>query len=120
MRFPPELPVPALPVLLGATLAKSEAPGVWRLPDRQAVAVMALADGIARSGLEAVCPVDFVVIGKEGLAIDLARDGRRLLLGWRDFTDRLRLYLTAAEQVSTGGAIVDLRFRNRISVTDKA
>jgi cell division septal protein FtsQ len=119
LPFPAGLPAPALPMLTSVRLRPTDAPGVWRLAAPPFERLLELTAAIARSGLERCFPVEFVIVRSDGFAIDLGGQAGRLLVGKEDFGARLDMFLTAPPPL-TAGAVVDLRFRNRISVTDKA
>lgn len=112
--FPGELEAPALPVLVGVAAVQDSA-GVRRLDPDACGDVLALLAAIDASGLEAICPVDFVVARRQGYAIVLQGDQGTLLVGREGFRDRLERYLDARDHLAEG-LEVDLRFRDRITV----
>ena len=128
LPFPPRLPVPELPVLTGVLVERS-ASGPAHLPASVMAPVLELVAAMESSGLEAVAPVDFVVAGPDGFGIVLQRDETvpqeerepetTLLVGRGDFAERLERYLTAREHVAAG-VEVDLRFKGRLTVRQRA
>jgi hypothetical protein len=86
----------------------------WRLPQTVATSVLDLVVAIAQTGLETCCPVDFIFARPEGFTIVLQGDRGNLLVGKRNFKQRLERYLTAQPELAVGGE-VDLRFHNRIT-----
>lgn len=143
LSFPGDLVLPALPTLVGfqagpaGTLAvadpKADAapdssagppadptadPSADATADSGAAAgphILALFAAVEDAGLEALCPVDFVVAGADGYAIVLQERQGTLLVGREDFTARLRRYMFAREHLQPG-AEVDLRFADRVTV----
>jgi len=113
LSFPAELPPPGLPVLAEARLTFAGADS-WCLVLPQVAAVLELVAAVASTGLEAVCPIDFIVPGQAGLTLILQRGRGRLLLGREQFQDRLERFLVARQEVPPGTE-VDLRFRGRIA-----
>ena len=97
-------------------LAKPEidTTGATVLAAPQAESLLALLEAVEESGLESVCPVDFVVARPEGFAIVLQGDLGRLLVGREEFRERLDRYMEAHEHLESG-LIVDLRFRDRVT-----
>lgn len=128
LPFPPRLPVPELPVLTGVLVERS-AGGPAHLPATVMAPVLELVAAMESSGLEAVAPVDFVVAGPDGFGIVLQRDETApqeereaettLLVGREEFAERLERYLTAREHVAAG-VEVDLRFKGRLTVRQRA
>ena len=114
LAFPADLEAPALPVLVGVPVVR-DSTGVLRLEPILRDGVLALLSAVDASGLETICPVDFVVARTQGFAIVL-QDGRgSLLVGREGFRDRLERYLVARDHLAQG-LEVDLRFRDRITV----
>jgi len=115
VAFPADLTLPGLPVLTGVSL-QEVGPAVWRPQNIPVASLLELVAAIDRTGLEAACPVDFLLPLDQdrGFAVVLQGDRGRLLVGREDFAARLQRYLAARDQLATG-LEVDLRFRNRIS-----
>lgn len=116
--FPDDLPPPALPMLVGVAL-DPVAEHEWSLPAARASVVLDLLGAIGATGLETASPVEFIVVMEDGYALDLRGDQQRLLVGAAAFDERLRLFLNTREKM-VAGAVIDLRFRNRVGVVRKA
>jgi len=117
--WPAHLPPANLPLLRGADRpgpAQALAAGATTGRGR---ALLELMVAVASTGIEAACPVDFVVITPDGFALETRGERRRLLVGDRDFAGRLRLFLQIKDQVEDG-PVIDLRFRNRLYVHTEA
>jgi cell division septal protein FtsQ len=114
LPFPTDLVPPALPVLTGVTTL-TDADGGRRLEPAVGAQVLELLAALQTTGLEAACPVDFVVARSGGFAIVLQGGAATLLLGREDFRERLERYLVAREHLAAG-LEVDLRFRDRVTV----
>jgi cell division septal protein FtsQ len=113
LPVPQHLDPPALPLLVGAGL-QTEADGTRRLEGTVDRAVRELLEALAVTGFEATCPVDFLRVTPQGLAIELARRGGSVQLGREDFQARLDRFLLARDRIPAGAA-VDLRFADRIT-----
>lgn len=113
LTLPDHLNPPALPVLVGAELAPG-AGATRRLAAADSLAALAAVAALAATGLESVCPVDFVRLTAEGLVLVLQGRSGSLLLGHEDFQIRLARYLLARPRIPEG-ATVDLRFEDRIT-----
>jgi cell division septal protein FtsQ len=138
LAFPPQLPAPDLPVLVGVAARRGE-DGVVRLAAEAAGQVLDLMQAAGAAGLESVGALDFVVARPEGFAIVL--QGRRgsILVGREDFAARLERYVilcstpeagqdvdpaiaaaaTAVREATTDGREVDLRWDERIVVSTR-
>jgi cell division septal protein FtsQ len=114
VAFPDHLPAPALPVLVGAGAA-TDSLGALRLAPERRAEVLALLAACASSGLETVCPVDFLVARDGGFAIVLQDGEGTLLVGREDYAARLDRYLVARDHLEKG-LEVDLRFGDRVTV----
>jgi cell division septal protein FtsQ len=119
VRWPAHLPLSTLPHLVGVELVGQAAGGPWQLPVEQSAKVLELMSAVTQTGIEMSAPIDFVVVCQDGLALDLRGARRRLLLGEEDFTGRLRLFLLAKDEVAAG-PVIDLRYRNRLSISGDA
>jgi hypothetical protein len=117
VRFPADLPPPALPVLLGCELAPVAGSEAFRLAGGRAEAVLQLLAAISRTGLESAAPVDFVIAREDGFELRLRQEGVRLLVGHDAFAERLQRYLATRGELAAGGT-VDLRFQGRVIVVD--
>ena len=113
LPFPAHLVLAGLPVLTGVA-CEIDTTGATVLAAPQAESLLALLEAVEESGLESVCPVDFVVARPEGFAIVLQGDLGRLLVGREEFRERLDRYMEAHEHLESG-LIVDLRFRDRVT-----
>jgi hypothetical protein len=113
LPLPAHLTPPALPVLVGARLQADPGPG-GRLADADATVALAAVAAMATTGLESVCPVDFVRLTDEGLVLVLQGRSGSLLVGREDFQLRLARYLLARPRIPEG-SVVDLRFEDRIT-----
>lgn len=113
LEFPRHLPEPSLPLLMGCALQRGEDgatrldPTLWPLVDQ-------LVAALAATGLESVCPIDFVRATPRGLELVLQRHAGRLTLGREDLEARLQRYLLARSRIPHG-ATVDLRFADRVT-----
>lgn len=114
LPFPRRLSAPVLPVLAGLVVERS-ATGPARLPAALAPSVLALIAAVEESGLEAVTPVDFIVVRSEGFGIVLQDSMGTLLVGREGYTDRLERYLLARDRLAKNLEI-DLRFQDRVTV----
>ncbi len=114
LPFPRRLSAPVLPVLTGLVVERS-ATGPARLPAAVAPAVLALIAAVEESGLEAVTPVDFVVVRPDGFGIVLQDSMGTLLVGREGYSDRLERYLLARDRLAKNLEI-DLRFKDRVTV----
>ena len=74
---------------------------------------------VAETGLETICPVDFLLLDDEGLQLVLQQERGRLILGRDSFGRRLRRYLAVSDRVGDG-RVVDLRFDGTVCVRDGA
>ena len=118
VAFPSDLMRPSLPVLVNARL-ESIGAGVWRLIGGEVESLLELVAAIAETGLEAANPVDFILSCDEGYTIMLQGGRERLVVGRKDFTDRLHRFLIVRDQVEAG-TNVDLRFRDRLTLRKSA
>jgi cell division septal protein FtsQ len=114
LPFPRRLAAPVLPVLTGLVVERNAA-GPARLPAAVAPSVLALIAAVEESGLEAVTPVDFVVVRPEGFGIVLQDSMGTLLVGRDGYADRLERYLLARDRLAKNLEI-DLRFQDRVTV----
>ena len=115
LGFPQGLAPAALPTLAGCAPRPEGAQGAMALPGEESSLLLELFSAIADAGLEAVCPVDFVVVRPEGFAIVLQERQGRLLVGREDFAARLARYMAARDHLEPG-LDVDLRFADRVTV----
>ncbi len=121
LAFPEGMAVPALPTLVGCSLAGGAGPGHGRGGGLAAgdsvetATLLALFRSMDSVGLETVAPVDFVVVRPEGYAIVLEGGQGRLQVGREDFRSRLERYLAARSHIEPG-LDVDLRFADRLTV----
>jgi cell division septal protein FtsQ len=118
VEFPPHLPSPALPVLVGCNLTAGEYPGRWQISGADVAHVLELVKAIRETGLEVAGPVDYIVSDASGFSIQLGEQGGRLLVGTEEFHSRLRLFLNTRSKIARD-AIVDLRFKNRVGVLER-
>jgi len=114
LEFPDHLPLAALPVLVGVPCLRDTLQGQLRLDPKWAPGVLDLLDAMAATGLETVGAIDFLVARPEGFAIVLQAGQGRLLVGRKDFADRLARYMAARDHLEPG-LQMDLRFRDRIT-----
>lgn len=115
--FPDALPLPALPLLVGVAPVREGQDGPLRVAETEAGQLLELISAMEDAGLEAACPVDFVVAGSGGYAIVLQNHQGTLRVGREDFVPRLQRYMAAREHLQPG-LEYDLRFRDRITVRD--
>ncbi len=115
--FPAQLPLPGLPVLVGMAPVRESADGPLRLAADDAAQLLELISAMEDAGLEAACPVDFVVVRDDGFAIVLQDRRGTLRVGREDFGPRLQRYMTARDHLESG-LEYDLRFKDRITVRD--
>ena len=115
LPFPAALVAPALPVLVGVSPVRAGSAGPWRLDEADAARVAELVSAMEDAGLEAVSPVDFVVVEPEGYAIVLQDEQGKLLVGREEFGPRLQRWMTARDHLEPG-LDYDLRFKDRITV----
>ncbi len=113
LGLPDHLTAPALPWLVGASVRPGDT-GPRRLQEDDAESVLAVVDALAATGLESVCPVDFVRLTPDGMVLVLQGRTGSLLLGKEDFQQRLARYLLARPRIPEG-SLVDLRFEDRIT-----
>jgi cell division septal protein FtsQ len=116
--LPARLVPPALPVLVGFACEQRE-DGIWQLGELQRQSVLDLLTAVEATGLEEASAVDFLLAGAEGYDILLQEGRGRLLVGKEDFHRRLQKYLAARDRIPPGG-LVDLRYRDRVSVRPSA
>jgi cell division septal protein FtsQ len=116
--FPAHLPLPGLPVLVGAAPVRAGDEGHLHLAAEQSAQLMELISAIEDAGLEAASPVDFVVARPAGFAIVLQDGQGTLLLGREDFGPRLQRYMIARDHLEPG-LDYDLRFAERITVSER-
>ena len=114
LSFPDQLIQTGLPVLVGAAPLPGGTPGSWCLDPMLTEQVLELMTAIEVAGLEAVCPVDFLLAGDRGYSIVLQQGQGKLLVGTGDFEDRLERYMAALGHLGPG-LEVDLRFQDRIT-----
>ena len=115
LDFPTHLVPPGLPVLLGVpTEPDTLEIGAFSLAAEHRAAVLDLQSALEASGLERVCPVDFVVARSTGYVIVLQDGGGTLLVGHEEFDQRLARFMDAREHLEKG-LQMDLRFADRIT-----
>lgn len=117
LDFPEDLPLPGLPVLVGVTPVREGQTGVLWVAPEQAVPLLELVSTMEDAGLEAACPVDFIVARPEGFAIVLQNKQGTLRMGREEFGPRLQRYMTARDHLQPG-LEYDMRFKDRITVRD--
>jgi hypothetical protein len=114
LAFPDHLVPPGLPVLVGVECTAGPRPGEWLLAPEPRDNLLQLMAAIESTGLEIVCPIDFIVARPEGFGIVL-QDGRgSLLVGREEFTARLDRYMVARDHLEPG-LQMDLRFADKIT-----
>ncbi len=114
LPMPEHLDLPALPVLVGASLIGID-PGAWRIDPVRAGQVASLFEALAETGFEVECSVDFVRLTATGITLELADRAGTVHLGREAFDERLSRYLLARDRIPRGAA-VDLRFADRITI----
>jgi len=119
LEFPAHVVMAGLPVLVGVPAVREGPDEVLRVEDKHLAEIMELASAMEDAGLESVCPVDFIVARDEGYAIVLQDRRGTLMVGRKDFADRLNRYMTARDHLEPGLEI-DLRFEDRLVVRDPA
>jgi len=87
------------------------------LDNDESARLLDLLAAMRETGLERVCEVDFILRERRGLAVVLAGDKGRLVVGGEDFAIRLQRYLDVAERVPSG-AEVDLRFERQVYIEE--
>ncbi len=112
LPLPEHLTPPDLPVLI-----KRNGSGGDDLDPVEASRVLELTAAITDTGLEKICPVDFLIVEPTGLSIVLQRNRGRLVLGNDSFGRRLRRYLAVSDRVGDG-RVVDLRFDGNVCVRE--
>jgi cell division protein FtsQ len=113
LALPDDKTPPILPVLVGCSLAP-DGPGQWRLAEHDPAQVIAVMEAVILTGLESICPVDFVRASDAGFVVVLQGRAGSLLLGDEDYRSRLARYLLARSRIPPG-AQVDLRFSDRVT-----
>jgi hypothetical protein len=119
VRWPAHLPPATQPILRYTDPVAGNSAGTGLLTASRVRALLELMKAVATTGLEAACPIDFVVITDSGFALDMRGERRRLLLGQGDFAERLHLFLEVKDKVADG-PVIDLRFRNRLNIHNDA
>jgi hypothetical protein len=115
LPFPDHLIPPGLPLLLGVPTEPDSLRGCGvRLAGDHRGLVLGLLAAIKGSGLETVCPVDFVVARSTGYVIVLQNGQGTLLVGREEFSGRLDRYMAARNHLEPG-LQMDLRFADRIT-----
>ncbi len=115
LDFPDHLVPPGLPVLLGVgTEADTLGTTGLRLVAEHRSNVLELQAAMEETGLERVCPVDFVVARDTGYVIVLQDDRGTLVLGREEFARRLARFMDARDHLEEG-LQMDLRFADRIT-----
>ncbi len=112
LRLPAGMPAPDLPVLVDRRDGGD-------FDSETAGRLIALIAAVAETGLETICPVDFLLLDDEGLQLVLQQERGRLILGRDSFGRRLRRYLAVSDRVGDG-RVVDLRFDGTVCVRDGA
>ncbi len=64
-------------------------------------------------------PVDFIILGKDGLSVVLQGSHNKLVLGLEQFAQRLERYLIVAQELADE-SIVDLRFEQQVYIREKS
>jgi len=64
-------------------------------------------------------PVDFVILGKDGLSVVLQGSRNKLVLGVEQFAQRLERYLIVAQELADE-SIVDLRFEQQVYIREES
>jgi hypothetical protein len=119
LEFPAHVVMAGLPVLVGVPAAREGDGGVLRVDPGHMGQIMELVSALEDAGLESVSPVDFIVARDEGYAIVLQDKRGILMVGRKDFADRLNRYMTARDHLEPG-LEVDLRFEDRLVVREPA
>ncbi|MCP4293214.1 MAG: FtsQ-type POTRA domain-containing protein [bacterium] len=114
LEFPSHLPVASLPVLVGVVCETDTLDAALKLENKWSHSVLDLLSAMAETGLETVCPVDFLVARSEGFAIVLQEGRGQLLVGKTDFSQRLARYMAARDHLEPG-LQMDLRFEDKIT-----
>ncbi len=115
LEFPGHVVMAALPVLVGVPAVREGDGQVLRVEPKHMNEIMELISAMEDAGLESVSPVDFIVARDEGYAIVLQDKRGILMVGRKEFSDRLNRYMTARDHLKPGLEI-DLRFRDRLTV----
>jgi len=110
LPLPGHLLPPDLPLLVSVR-------GMVPLDNDESARLLDLLAAMRETGLERVCEVDFILRERRGLAVVLAGDKGRLVVGGEDFAIRLQRYLDVAERVPSG-AEVDLRFERQVYIEE--
>ena len=119
LEFPSHVVMAGLPVLVGVPAVREGEGQVLRVEKNHMNEIMELISAMEDAGLEAVCPVDFIVARNEGYAIVLQDKRGILMVGRKEFSDRLNRYMTARDHLEPGLEI-DLRFRDRLTVRESS
>jgi len=106
LPLPRHLPTPDLPVLVAVD-------GAAPLDAAEIVRILDLLDAIRETGLETETEVDFIIREQRGLAVLLAGNRRRLVVGREAFATRLLRYLGVADRLPAD-AEIDLRFARKV------
>lgn len=114
MEFPGHITLAGLPVLVGVELLREGESAVCFLDSLKTSNLLELVSAFKEAGLEAHCPVDFIVDRDEGYSIVLQDGQGSLLVGRKDFANRLSRYVDARSHLEPG-LEVDLRFSDRIT-----
>jgi len=113
LEFPGQMTLAGLPVLVGVELLREGGSAVCHLDSTVTLNLLELVSAFKEAGLEAHCPVDFIVAQDEGYGIVLQDGQGSLLVGREDFAHRLSRYMDARSHLDPG-LEVDLRFSDRV------
>ncbi len=114
LEFPPHMTLAGLPVLVGVELLREGESGVCKMDSLITSNLLELVSAFKEAGVEAACPVDFIVAREQGYSIILQDGQGSLLVGQKDFALRLNRYMDARSHLDPG-LEVDLRFADRIT-----
>ncbi|MBT3317351.1 FtsQ-type POTRA domain-containing protein [bacterium] len=64
-------------------------------------------------------PVDFIILGEDGLSVVLQGSHNKLVLGVEEFAQRLGRYLIVAQELADE-SIIDLRFEQQVYIREKS
>ncbi len=119
LEFPSHLVLAGLPVLVGVELLREGESAACHLDSLTTSNMLELVSAFKEAGLEAHCPVDYIVDRDEGYGIVLQHGQGSLLVGREDFARRLNRYVDARGHL-VPGLEVDLRFSDRITSRDSS